>query len=291
MTPAGGVILAFADGDPITGSTATVQIGFDGDAATCAANGGAVLGRSTLGQLSWSGAGNGSRTVALRLERGAASETFDVEPGSLSVSFTVCGLSASISRTVRGEPPVLGDISISGTPTEGAEMTASVGYSYGPGWSVGNASWTGGPCESQSSLGGSTGPDSSSASFTASAPGRYCVAVVVSLRRRGRWRYRGDAIVGHRRRTGIDVDHRPRRDHHHRPVGHDDAGHHDDDDAAVVHRAADHPCPDHPCPDNGATDHRCADDGTAGHDHHDHHATDDHHDGRRLSAPKEPSNV
>ena len=84
----------------------------------CIGNGGIVAGGMTIGTLTWSGAGEGSRSVAVAPGGGAGAETIDVQPGELSVTFSVCNLSASIGRTVQpevGADPVVSDISISGT--------------------------------------------------------------------------------------------------------------------------------------------------------------------------------
>ena len=134
----GGVILAFTDGGgPTMESSTTVQVGFDGTRDQCIGNGGSVTGRSTIGVLRWSGAGSGSRSVAVSPGGSGGSETIDLQPGQLSVTFSVCNLSASISRTVQpevGPAPVIGDIVVNGgTPTVGRPFSASVSYSYGDG--------------------------------------------------------------------------------------------------------------------------------------------------------------
>ncbi len=166
----------------MVGSSTTVQLGFDGTTEQCIGNGGLVAGGTTIGVLTWSGAGDGSRTVTVS-PGGAGAETIDVRPGELSVSFSVCNLSASIGRTVQpevGPDPVVSDISLSGAPVIGQQFTASVGYSYGAGWSVGNASWN---AARSCSLGGSasTGPDASSITVNANAAGRCDISVVVSF--------------------------------------------------------------------------------------------------------------
>lgn len=180
----GDVVLAFTDAaDPIVGSTASVQIGFDGTAAACAATGGVVAGGSTTGTLYWSGAGSGSRQLTLGLggTGSVGSEDIDVEPGELSVTFSVCGLQASIARAVGGESPELGAIEVSGEAEVGETLVASVDYAYGQGWTVGGASWTAGPCDATSGVLGTTGLESSSVELRPSTEGAYCIAVVVSF--------------------------------------------------------------------------------------------------------------
>ncbi len=196
----GGVILAFADGGgPMTGSSTTVQVGFDGTTDQCIGNGGVVVGGATIGILTWSGAGDGSRSVTVA-PGSAGSESIDVAPGELSVTFSVCNLSASTGRTVQpeiGAEPVVSDISISGAPVAGQIFTASVAFSYGAGWSVGNASWRAtGAC---SPGGPETGPDGSSVTVAAGQAGSCDISVVVSFVARD------GTPAEDRSSTGVDV--------------------------------------------------------------------------------------
>lgn len=182
-TPPGGgaVVLGIGGPDPLPPGQATITVGFDGTAQQCRANGGAPTGGSAPGVLQWSGAGDGTRPIAAPIG-GSGNETIEVTAGELTVTFTICGLSATVTRLVASAEPTVGEISISGTPAIGETLTASVPFEPGAGWSLGSTTWRAGPCPSPPEVGaGSTSDTASSVTFTPAQAGRHCVSVVVSF--------------------------------------------------------------------------------------------------------------
>ncbi|MFV0308914.1 MAG: hypothetical protein ACK5OX_14355 [Desertimonas sp.] len=181
VAPGGGnVILAIGGSDPLPPGTASIAVGFDGTVEQCQANGGAPVGANALGMLQWSGAGSGARTVSAPVG-GSGSESIDVGAGDLTVTFSICGLSATATRRVAAAEPTMGEISISGVPTVGETLTAAVAFDPGVGWSVAGTVWSAGRCPPPTVGPGSTGATGSSVSFTPAEPGRHCVSVVVSF--------------------------------------------------------------------------------------------------------------
>jgi hypothetical protein len=164
-----------------SGASASATVGIQGRASDC----GATLTRQTTGTVSWSGAASGSRQVTLRWS-GIGSQSSsteqvtiaDVGPGPLTVSFSACGVQTSRTVGDPDAPPTVSAMSVSpARPAVGQAFTASVTVEERNGWSVRGASWTGGPCGAERNAAG----NGLSQTFTADAPGAYCISVVVTL--------------------------------------------------------------------------------------------------------------
>ena len=176
-----GLVLGFADGDhPTSARSVEVVYGVTGDAASCVG----AAAESTIVTLTVTTSGGATVTSTPQVRFGEQqSTTVDVQPGTVTASLSACGQEATIERRVLGADPQLSAITAEpATVTAGSPFVATVGYTYGPAWSVTGATWTAGPCGAEVGLGGSAGPDTSSVTVPTSEPGRYCVSVVVSFR-------------------------------------------------------------------------------------------------------------
>jgi len=178
-TATGQIILAFTSGDdPLTGDSTTIAAGWAGDANSC-------FGGIGVGTLSWSGAGSGSQLVQLNFG-GTTNASINIAPGTLTVTFTVCGQSAQISRAVGSNQPAIGNIGFSPpAPQPGQSVQASASINN-VGWRVVGASWLGGVCaQGTASLASSFNQTSTSATLQSDVPGPYCVTVIVSFAKSG----------------------------------------------------------------------------------------------------------
>lgn len=132
-----------ADGNPVL-----VTLGVTGEREACPGTGP----NSVDAELSWSGAGSGSRQVRLDWQPGSGTDTEtaiigDFESGELTVALEACGLRASRSITIDLQVATIGEIMFSPSPPQaGGQVTARLEWAMPRGWTVTSTWWSGGPC-------------------------------------------------------------------------------------------------------------------------------------------------
>ncbi len=175
------LVLSFADGGGDTTATeVTINYGWDGRRRDCAG----ALGNSAWADVDVAGAAD--EWWGGMLGRGDVhSASVAVTPGTLTVTLSVCGRRATITRNIVAPPQTPQLTGLLVTPeavAPGDPFTATVNYSYGDTWQATGASWTGGPCGAEAPLSGSLEATSSSVTVPTSIEGTYCVSVIVTFR-------------------------------------------------------------------------------------------------------------
>jgi hypothetical protein len=169
------------------GEIIEVSFGYVGNSQVCPA-GDSVSGSLDVG-------GQPARQVTLPRSFDGASggpEAFVVPPGTTTVSatFSLCGQNRTTQATITPSTPtpqplvdqVITLDSASSAPYPlNAVVTASVGYSLPPGWSIKNRTWIVGPCSSGSQDQGVAGDGRLSVQFSISQATRYCVSLTVAF--------------------------------------------------------------------------------------------------------------